>query len=78
MSIKTSIELIAERVGFDIANSDDQVQGDLINGFCDGLRQSMNDSNRSTQICYFVDKVKPINYAILQDIAGFVDLKATK
>ena len=39
--IKTSIEKIAKDIGFDIGLSDDMVQSDLLNGFCEGLKDSI-------------------------------------
>jgi hypothetical protein len=41
--IKTSIEKLANGIGFDIANSDSQVQADLINGLCERLSNSMQN-----------------------------------
>lgn len=51
MSIKTSIEVLAEPIGFDIANSDDRVQADLLNGLGRGFKL-YGEQNLHTQVCY--------------------------
>lgn len=51
MSIKTSIEVLAEPIGFDIAWSDDRVQANLLNGLGRGF-STYNEQNLHTQLCY--------------------------
>ena len=74
--IKTSIEKLAEEIGFDIANSDDVTQSNLLNGFCKGIHDSMNASSRQTQICYIVDKLDGKSIKILSEIFEFIKLKS--
>jgi len=73
--IKTSIEKLAEEIGFDIANSDDLTQGKLLNGFCRGLHDSMQDSALETQLCYISAQLDSKSEKILKALCAFVDLK---
>lgn len=54
--IKSSIELIAENIGFDIANSDDHVQANLLNGLGKGFK-NYNEQNFHMQLCYISSKL---------------------
>lgn len=76
--IKTSIEKLAEDIGFDIANSDDKVQSDLLNGFCRGLANSMQDHHLDLQICYIVDKLNDKSMQVLKKFYSFIELKEKK
>lgn len=73
--IKTSIENIAENIGFDIGNSDDTTQANLLNGFCKGISNSMNDNEQEKQICYIVDKLNPKSHNVLKKFIAFIELK---
>lgn len=73
--IKTSIEKLAEEIGFDIANSDDETQAKLLNGFCKGLSNSMDERHLQMQISYIVDKLNPKTSRILKEIVQFLELK---
>ena len=73
--IKTSIEKLAADIGFDIGASDDVVQGDLLNGFCKGVHNSMREQNRETQLCYMADKLNPVSHEILKALVEFIKLK---
>jgi len=77
--IKTSIEKLANDIGFDIGNSDDVVQSDLLNGFCRGLFNSIPDRHkREIQICYIVDKLDNKSMGILTEIFEFIKTKKTE
>ncbi len=76
--IKTGIEKLAEDIGFDIGMSDDVTQAKLLNGFCRGLVDSMNDDKLRTQVCYLVDKLDNKSHKILKEIFEFIKLKETK
>lgn len=76
--IKTSIEKISEDIGYDIGNSDDVVQSNLLNGFCKGLANSMRDSQLETQLCYIADKLDDKTAKILKSLVEFIELKETK
>lgn len=71
--IKTSIELLAEPIGFDIANSDDQVQANLFNGLGRGFK-TYNDSAYNTQICYFSQKLNKDAQKFVLDLAEYINL----
>ena len=74
--IKTSIEKLAEGIGFDIGNSDDVTQANLLNGFCRGIHDSIPDNHkREIQICYLVEKLTIKSQKILHEIIDFINLK---
>ena len=73
--IKSSIEKLSETIGFEIGTSDDVTQGNLLNGFCSGLLNSMDDRKREMQICSIVDKLDVRNYKVIKEIAGFIEFK---
>ena len=73
--VRTSIEKLANDIGFDIGNSDDIVQSDLLNGFCRALSNSMQKDKRNMQICYIVDKLENESFEIILEIAEFINLK---
>ena len=73
--IKTSIEKIASDIGYDIGCSDDIVQSDLINGFCKALNNSIQEANRTMQLCYIAEKLNSTFYKILKELVSFLDLK---
>ena len=73
--IKTSIEKLAESIGFDIGNSDDVVQADLLNGFCKGLTNSMNDHSLEKQLCYLAERLTPKTEKVIRILLDFIELK---
>ena len=73
--IKSSIEKIAEDIGFDIGMSDDVTQANLINGLAKGLRNSMGDAALDTQLCYIADKLSSKSIEVIKALAGFIELK---
>lgn len=72
--IKTSIEKLAEEIGFDIGASDDVTQSNLLNGFCKGLANSMNGEKLETQLCYIADKLTPTTEKVIEELMGFIEL----
>ena len=73
--IKSSVEKLSKSIGFDIGNSDDVVQADLLNGFCEGLSNSMRENKLQKQICYIVEHLNNKSYKILKEIVEFIELK---
>lgn len=73
--IKTSIEKLAEEIGFDIANSDDETQAKLLNGFCKGLANSMDKNHLDMQLCYIADKLDKKTSNVLKQLIKFLELK---
>ena len=73
--IKTSIEKLAEEIGFDIGMSDDISQANLINGLCRGISNSMDKSSIDTQLVYIVDKLDAKSRHILKEMSEFIKLK---
>jgi len=74
--VLSSVEKLAESIGFDIAHSNDEIQANLINGFCRGLNCAMDDQSKETQICYMVDRLSPETESILRTILAFLDLRS--
>lgn len=72
--IKSSIELIAENIGFDIANSDDQVQANLLNGLGKGFKL-YNDSNFHTQLCYVSNNLNKETEKLILELAEYIKSK---
>jgi len=75
--IKTSIEQLAEPIGFDIANSDDNVQGNLLNGLSRGFK-TYNDQSYNMQLAYLVEKLTPESMKFIIDLSEYVKLKNQK
>lgn len=69
---KTAVDKLAKAIGFDIGNSDDIAQSDLLNGLCDGLKL-MGSRDRNMQICYLSDKLTPSTKAVLLEIAEYCE-----
>ena len=73
--IKNSIEKLAAEIGFDIGNSDDITQANLINGLCKGLANSMHERKLEMQLCYVADKLDEKSRKILKGLVEFIELK---
>jgi len=74
--IKSSIEKLAEHIGYDIGMSDDQTQAKLLNGFAKALYNSMPDNDKvGTQICYIVDSLDSKADEIFLEMAEFIKCK---
>jgi len=73
--VKDIIEKMADGIGFDIGTSCDETQAKLLNGFCRGLKNSMNDDKLDIQICYFVDKLTTDSHSVLKNVVEFIELK---
>jgi hypothetical protein len=74
--IKSTIENMANPIGFEIGTSDDRTQAELLNGFCKGLKNSMPDkSNLNMQLCYIADKLDSNTENLLLEIVEYVKVK---
>ena len=73
--VKSSIEKIAKDIGFDIGNSDDCVQSDLLNGLASGLSKIDSSHNYEMQACYIVEKLSTEALRMIEVLNGFVELK---
>lgn len=69
--IISSVEKMAEDIGFDIANSDNITQAKLFNGFSKGWRLLMDNNEIDMQICYMVKELTPEAKNTLIKIAEF-------
>lgn len=72
--IKTSIEQMAEPIGFDIANSDDNVQGNLINGLSRGFK-TYNEHVYNMQLSYLVEKLNTDSEKLILELSEYIKLK---
>ena len=74
--ISSAIQTVAEPIGFDIGNSDNVIQANLLNGFCRGLNSSMpNKNNLETQLCYISDKLDRNAEKVLLGLVEFIKNK---
>ena len=76
--IKSSIEKVAEDIGYDIGMSDDQTQGNLLNGLCKALSNSMQNHALETQLCYIAEKLNHKSHEVIKALAEFIELKEKK
>lgn len=68
--ILTSIEKLSKDIGFDIGNSNDEVQADLLNGLCEAL-SLIKKEDRQMQLLYIYKRLDPKTIQILKDIIDF-------
>lgn len=69
--IKTSIENLSEPIGFDIANSDDIVQSNLLNGLGRGF-STYNQDQLDMQMCYVAHKLTPQAKKFIEKLYDFI------
>lgn len=72
MSVKTAIDLMAEQIGFDIAQSDDRVQADLLNGLGRGFN-TIPLNSRNMQIAYLIQHLTPQARELVKQINDYLD-----
>ena len=73
--IKSSIEKLAEEIGFEIGTSDDVTQSQLLNSFFKGLRNRIRiNSDLDMQICYIVDKLNENSKNMIKIFNEFIDI----
>jgi len=73
--IKSTVEKMADPIGFEIGTSDDVTQSDLLNGFCKGLSNSMQPHDLENQICHIVEKLDSNSMKVISEISEFIKLK---
>ncbi len=77
--IKSSIEKLADTIGFEIGTSDDVTQALLINGLCKGINNSIHQrSDLDMQLCYIADKLDEKSERVLIGLVEFIKLKNEK
>ena len=77
--IKSSIEKLAEEIGFEIGTSDDVTQSQLLNSFFKGLRNRIRiDSDLDMQICYIVNKLDENSKNMIKIFNEFIDNQIVK
>lgn len=72
--IKSSIELIAENIGFDIAHSNDHTQANLLNGLGRGFKL-YRPQDFQMQMSYLSSKLNVDAENIILELAEFIKLK---
>ena len=75
MATKTSVEKMANSIGFDIGMSDDLVQADLLNGFSTALVNSIGLRDIGKQLTYVVDRLEPKAEEVILELAEFIKMK---
>ena len=73
--ILSSIEKMAYGIGYDIGMSNDEVQGNLLNGFCKAFSNSMQSYDRDTQLCYLTDRLDGRSSEIIKTLIELIELK---
>ena len=69
--IKSSVELIAENIGFDIAHSDDHTQANLFNGLGKGFK-TYKSNELGMQMAYISDKLSKDAQDFILELAEMV------
>lgn len=77
--IKSTLEKIASEIGFGIGTSDDITQSNLLNGFCEGLNNSIrNSQDLNNQMCYIVKNLSEKSKFIIKELCEFIKLDEEK
>ncbi len=72
--IKSSIELIAENIGFDIAHSDDHTQANLLNGLGKGFK-TYQRNELGMQLAYISDKLTKDAESFILELSEMIKCK---
>jgi hypothetical protein len=70
--IKSSVELMAEPIGFDIGNSDDVTQSALLNGMGRAFN-TFQERNLDIQLCYISQKLTKQSENFILQLARFIE-----
>jgi len=77
--IKSTVEKMANPIGFEIGTSDDIIQSDLLNGFCKGLHDSIpNKNNFQSQLCAISNKLDKTAENVLIELVEFIKCKRSE
>ena len=77
--IKSSIEKLADTIGFEIGASDDVTQALLINELCKGINNSIpQKSDLDMQLCYIAENLDEKSERVLIRLVEFIKLKNEK
>jgi len=72
--IKSSIEKIANEIGFDIGMSDDITQAKLLNGFFDGIGTIKDTRNMDMQLAYIAEHLTKTTENIIVILSEYIQL----
>lgn len=74
--IRSTVSKMADPIGFEIGNSDDVTQADLMNGFCRGLKNScVPILNYESQLSAIVERLDDKSMKVIKDICEFIIIK---
>lgn len=76
--IKSSVEKMADPIGYDIGMSDDETQSKLLNGFCRALKNSMQNHDLDMQLCSIVEHLDNKSREVIKALNEFVILKESE
>ena len=76
--IKSSIEKLADGIGFDIGMSDNETQAKLLNGFGRAMATSLNRRDYEMQVWYMFDNLDAKAIKLIKSIYGFIELSEAK
>lgn len=69
--VKSSIEKMSYDIGFDIGNSDDVTQSNLLNGLSMGIVKGCGDK-LDTQLCYIHEHLSKEAKIVIRDLSYFI------
>ena len=72
--IESTVEKMANPIGFEVGTSNDTTQAALLNGFCDGMARSMQVRELDTQICAVVDSLNGNSFKVIKELACYIEL----
>lgn len=73
--IKSTVEQMADPIGFEIGMSDDVIQASLINGFSRAFKNSMQEHQMNNQICAVVQRLDETSMKVILEMAEFIKLR---
>ena len=73
--IKSTVEQMADPIGFEIGMSDDVIQASLINGLSRAFKNSMQEHQMNNQICAVVQRLDETSMKVILEMAEFIKLR---
>ena len=71
--IETSVEKMANDIGFDIGNGSDRTQIDLLNGLAEGLASGIqSNADYELQLCYIQKGLSTQAKRLIRELYNFV------
>ena len=74
--VQNTIQKMAKSIGYDIGLTDNIAQADLLNGFSEGILNSIKEkSGFETQVVGIVEELNPKAIKLIKEINEFIILK---